>query len=115
MAKPRRDLTEQVRLVIAGNPNMLIPHYLIHSYLYYELDHAVISDLFYEEICKTLLKEWDRVEHCHKHLIDKGSLSAGTGYYLKDYPGIVMGAAGDMVRLNQELNEKGKRKSKASN
>jgi hypothetical protein len=92
---------------------MLVPHYLIHSYLYYELDTAVISDSFYEDICKMLAGKWDTVHHRHKHIIDRASLSAGTGYYLKseDYPGLVKGAACSMMDdLNKQL-RKAKRKS----
>jgi len=91
---------------------MLVPHYLIHSYLYYELDTAVISDCFYEEICRWLQREWPRVAHRHKDLIDFGSLAAGTGYYLKDYPGLVEGAAKDLVHTLNALTKKGKRTSR---
>lgn len=105
------NLDAEVKLVLATNPNMLIPHYLIHSYLYYELDVAVISDLLYEDLCKQLLREWDRVEHRHKDLVDKGSLTAGTGYYLKDYPGIVKGSAAMMVA---EVNIKIKKEKRSS-
>jgi hypothetical protein len=96
-----KDLDGYVRETIAANPNMLVPHYLIHSYLYYVLDTAVISDHLYEEICKDLSVRWDAVTHNHKHIIDKASLSAGTGYYLKEdsYPSIVKGAARSMVLL----------------
>jgi len=74
------------------NPNMLVPYYLMYSYLYYEEDSPIISDGEYDSICKRLHSEWDNVEHFHKHLIDKETLLAGTGYTLK-YPNRVIDAA----------------------
>lgn len=108
------NLDDQVRATLQANPNMLVPHYLIHSYLYYELDTAVISDGLYEDLCKRLHREWQRVAHRHKELIDYGSLSAGTGYYLKEYPGIVKGAATSLVDDLNKLTRKGKRNRKGT-
>lgn len=67
------------------NPNMLIPYYLMHSYLYYVEDNPIVSDSEFDHICKMLLEKWDNVEHFHKHLINKDDLFAGTGYAL-EYP-----------------------------
>ena len=64
----------------------------MYSYLYYEEDSPIISDGEYDSICKRLHSEWDNVEHFHKHLIDKETLLAGTGYTLK-YPNRVIDAA----------------------
>ena len=64
----------------------------MYSYLYYEEDSPIISDGEYDSICKRLHNEWDNVEHFHKHLIDKETLLAGTGYTLK-YPNRVIDAA----------------------
>ena len=65
------------------NPNMLVPYYLMHSYLYYEMNEPIISDTEYDELCRELKDKWDSVEHFHKHLIDVNSLGAGTGYQVK--------------------------------
>ena len=62
---------------------MLVPYYLMHSYLYYVMNEPIISDIEYDELCKELKDKWDSVEHYHKHLIDKQSLGAGTGYQLE--------------------------------
>lgn len=67
--------------------NLLVPKYLIHSYLYYEKDVNIISDEEFNAICKELLENFDIIEHPHKYLIDKESLRANTGYDLK-YPTI---------------------------
>ena len=62
---------------------MLVPYYLMHSYLYYVMNEPIISDIEYDELCKELKDKWDSIEHYHKHLIDKQSLGAGTGYQLE--------------------------------
>lgn len=62
---------------------MLVPWYLMSSYGYYELDISIISDGLYDDICKRLILDWNEIEHFHKHLIDKGGLEAGTGYYIE--------------------------------
>ena len=70
-------------MIYKTNPNMLVPYYLMHSYLYYVMNEPIISDIEYDELCKELKDKWDSVEHYHKHLIDKQSLGAGTGYQLE--------------------------------
>jgi|TARA_B100001996_G_C18649069_1_gene588647 NAD-dependent DNA ligase len=65
------------------NPNMLIPYYLMFSYLYYEKDTPLITDGEFDDICKTLLEKFDDLKHMHKHLVTKESLTAGTGYDIK--------------------------------
>lgn len=83
--------------VYVENQNMLVPYYLMHSYLYYEKDDPIISDHEFDLICKTLYEKWDKVEHFHKHLINKDDLIAGTGYALK-YPERVKNAAKHLLK-----------------
>lgn len=68
--------------------NSLVKYYLMSSYLYYELDVNVFNDTEFDELCKILLKDFNDIKHMHKHLLDKDSLKASTGYTLK-YPTIV--------------------------
>ena len=65
------------------NPNMLVPYYLMHSFIYYEINDSIITDYEYDEICRELKDKWDDVTHYHKHLIDVNALGAGTGYQVK--------------------------------
>ena len=65
------------------NENMLIPYYLMFSYLYYEKNISLIDDTEYDSLCKTLLEKFDNLKHFHKHLVKKDSLTAGTGYDIK--------------------------------
>lgn len=67
--------------------------YLMTSYMYYEMHRSVISDHDYDKLCKQLLAGFDDNEHQHKHLITKDDLEATTGYAIKQYPGVVIGAA----------------------
>ena len=74
---------EDVRRLLAKHRNLLVPHYLIHSFLYYRCDVSIISDHLYDEICQRLYTEWRYVNHIHKHMVDRDMLNAGTGYHLK--------------------------------
>ncbi len=80
---------------IARSVNLLVPWYLMASYLYYHEDKSLLSDEAYDHLCAALLEKWTAIEHHHKHLIDPEALRAGTGYYIKkeDYPAITIGAA----------------------
>ena len=39
------------------NPNMLVPYYLMFSYLYYEKDVSLIEDTEFDKLCQTLLEK----------------------------------------------------------
>lgn len=71
-----------------NHANIAFVLYLEHSYRYYEMDHALISDATYDALCRSLLEEWQHVDHRHKHLTDEHALAAGTGFHIK-YPGII--------------------------
>ncbi len=64
--------------------DLLVPHYMIHCYLYYELGSAIISDHVFDALAKRLYNEWENARHHHRELIDKEALLSG-GNYLK-YP-----------------------------
>ena len=75
------------------NKNLLVPYYLMSSYLYYKEDKAVLLDSEFDLVCQRLLDEWDNIVHWHKELINKDDLSAGTGYAISEYPNRVKYAA----------------------
>ena len=75
------------------NKNLLVPYYLMSSYLYYKEDKAVLLDSEFDLVCQRLLDEWDNIVHWHKELINKDDLSAGTGYAINEYPNRVKYAA----------------------
>jgi len=78
---------------ITANTNMLVPLYLMLSYAYYVQDDPIASDGFYDKLARKLLKEYDNIEHRHKHHISKDALEAGS--FLGEYPSIVEGALKD--------------------
>lgn len=74
-----------------GDRNLLVPHYLIHSWLYYEADCGVVTDDTWTWLFSKLQTEWDAVEHFHKHLLPpRSSLQSGYGMA---YPRRVIGGA----------------------
>lgn len=92
------------RLDVANMPaNLLVPWYLMMSYLYYVRNVQVIPDTTYDLLCKRLLDEFDSVEHQHKHLADTESLYAGTAYSIKEYPTIVKSSAMMLVERARGL------------
>jgi len=66
-----------------ANVNELVPYYFMSCYLYYSLDLNVFTDHEFNYICKRILADYDIVEHANKKHLDKGELSASTGYTLK--------------------------------
>ena len=93
--------TQLAEQVIATDPNMLVPWYLIASYAYYVLDESILTDAYYDMICFLLMEELDAVniDHPHAQLCDMESLSAGTGYHLSEdqYPSITVHVAEGFV------------------
>ena len=84
-------------------PNLLVPFYLINSYLYYQLDTNVIHDGDYDKICQRLDKDWDSISHPHKCLINRGDLSMTTCLTnYEAFPEIVKNAAFNLLRLSQD-------------
>ena len=81
--------------------NSVISQYLVHSYIYYQLDNSTISDGDYDKLAKYILEHWDDLDHPHKHLISKDALEAGTFLLSEDeYPTIVKDTA-RMVKNNK--------------
>ena len=85
---------------VAESLNMLVPLYLILSYAYYVEDDPLVSDAFYDSLAKQLYREYDNVEHMHKHLIVKDALEAGT--FIGTYPSIISSAYHDFRRKYED-------------
>ena len=93
-------MDQSVKSAIRKNPNMAVPWFLITSYTYYHLHSPLVHDNTYDYLCRFMLRRWRRIKHRHKGLIEKQTLSAGTGFYLNadDYPGLAVGAAERLVK-----------------
>ena len=82
--------------------NQKVSWYLMASYAYYKLNYSLLPDDTYDQICKDLLKDFDKIDHIHKHLLCKLSLECGTGYDL-EYPRRVIHAAEAAIIKNEEI------------
>ena len=84
--------------LVGRKPNLLVPHFLIHSWLYYVADQPLIQDATFDHLVVQLDARWDSIEHPHKALIDRSLLKSG--FYLA-YPSIVEHSA---AALREMLN-----------
>lgn len=73
------------------SPGQLTQVWLMSSYLYYEKNLNVIDDITFDLISRVLLDNFDSFEHPHKYILDKESLEAGTGAFIREvrYPKMV--------------------------
>ena len=67
-----------------------IAKYLMCAYAYYVEDRPLISDSEFDLLAKSILENYDSIEHPHKSYVTKGDLEAGT--YLGEYPSRIKGA-----------------------
>lgn len=76
-----------------------VSYYLMASYLYYERHVSLLSDALYDDICKVLLRDFDKFDHDHMALLDRDLLAAGSGYSLdyRAFPTIVIAAANHLA------------------
>lgn len=84
----------------------LIPLWLIHSYLYYELGTSIISDYEFDTLAKAIDDLWDTIEHRHKYLLAKGEVHSGY-YMVGKFPSIVKGAANRLLEEYRKSQSKG--------
>lgn len=75
----------------------LVAVYLVSSFCYHRLNESIISDEDYDQVCRRLLANYESITHRHKKHLDKGSLKAGSGFHIKDYPTIVRVIGNSMV------------------
>ena len=81
-------LDTQAQSLFDKNISMMVPWYLMASYAYYEESDPIFSDSYFDTLAKNILKEWDNLDHYHKHLLDRDVLEAGS--YIGKYPTIVI-------------------------
>lgn len=77
--------------------NMLIPYYLMCCYSYYVEDNPLVSDQFYDILCRRLLEELHELKHLHKGFIKVDAVAAGT--FLGEYPEIVEGSVENLREM----------------
>jgi hypothetical protein len=87
---------------IKRSENLLVPWYLMASYLYYVRDVSILSDAMYDRICFELDENFSRINHWHKSYVDRKQLKAGTGFALKwdKMPDRIRGAANLLAKAS---------------
>ena len=74
-----------------------IRQYLVHSFLYYQLDESIISDQHYDEICFEVLQLMETDADAHLlpyHELVKTSLSDdASGFSIRKYPAEIISSA----------------------
>lgn len=73
---------ELCRSLVAQNPNMCVPWFLMCSILYYREDKSVILDETFDWVCRQAAEHWETIKHRHKKFIKPVDLAAGSGYAL---------------------------------
>ena len=74
-----------------------IRQYLVHSFLYYQLDESIIADSHYDQICKELLKLMKN--HASQNLlpyhelVKKSLFEDASGFSVKQYPAEIISSA----------------------
>lgn len=94
-----------------ANYIVLIDLYIIHSYLYYTLEHPLIPDHAYDQICRYLYLHFDNIKPMKLWWTEPGffnreSLGAATGYHIsatnkypQGYPTFHKDLAHEMLKL----------------
>ena len=77
-------LDSYAEAIISKNENMMVPWYLMASYLYYVKDQSIFTDAYFDELCVRMLDSWGKIKHFHKKHVDIESLKAGTGFTLTE-------------------------------
>lgn len=101
-----RDLNRTTWLArMMSCPNSATNAYMMLSYQYYICDRSIVHDTDYDDICKYLLKHYDKITHEHKKFFTEEDLESGTGFQISqnDYPLIVVGASDIMLRTFGEI------------
>ena len=88
------------RGLIADNPRLMVPWYLMASYLYYEHNTSILSDPWFDHLCARLLEWRPLLAHQHLHLVEPEALEVGTGFQLDfdNFPRLITDAARHLAK-----------------
>ena len=74
-----------------------IRQYLVHSFLYYQLDESIIADSHYDQICKEVLKLLKNQTSPsilpYEELVKKTLFEDASGFSIKQYPAEIISSA----------------------
>jgi len=78
-----------------------IRQYLVHSFLYYQLDESIIADRHYDEICTEVLQlmetHTDSSLLPYQELVKKSLSEDASGFSVKQYPAEIISSALHML------------------
>ena len=82
--------------MISLNLDRLVRQFLVHSFLYYQLNESIIGDRNYDQICvqlKEVIKDQDKYHY--QNIIEKSLGAEGSGFSIhkKEYPPEIISAA----------------------
>jgi hypothetical protein len=86
---------DDCRRIVERRPDAAVAWVLMASFLYYHDDQVILSDGFFDELCRGLAARWPAVRHPHKALLSPADLVAGSVFALRreEYPTMVVNAA----------------------
>jgi NAD-dependent DNA ligase len=64
----------------------ILEEYLIHSYIYYNLDDNIISDGEFDLMCKGIQAGWDRIDSPYKKIVAAEESTNGFKGKDEDFP-----------------------------
>lgn len=71
--------------------------FLVHSYIYYQLDDSILDDHQYDFLCKRMVflmkKHPEIAKECKYYNICKEADASGSGFYIQSYPPEIMTTA----------------------
>jgi hypothetical protein len=82
------------------NPASAFSWFLSASFAYYLRFESLLSDEVFDQMCKYLLDNYDKLDHINKSLVTKDMLKAGSAYNLSenDYPLRVRISSEELIR-----------------
>ena len=88
------------KVFVDSNINLIVPWYLMSSYMYYIQFDPIISDAMYDELAVKFLKNYDTIKHRHKKLVTYGDLRAGS-LLLAKYPTVIVREAIALANMTE--------------
>lgn len=84
---------ELCRKTIDTNPNMMIPWWIMAAWAYQYGDDPIISDGLFDEMAIRMKRDWDKLRHRHKLLLDKKLLNSAIAMHPRKWPTMAVNAA----------------------
>lgn len=88
------------------SPDLALRRYLVGAYAYEWIPgHTCMSDAEWDRLAKRIKRDWWKIRHPHKHILDRHFLRSAGHISKYDYPLIVVSAAYAACGLKMKLDE----------